>query len=75
MMSETLPFFLLAFIGAHLLLISLDVTLAYLSMELMTMAFVALVVLNRHSHAANEAAIKYLFLSALASSFLLMGTS
>ena len=75
--SEALIYFLLAAIAIFSLVSSWDMLIIYLSIELQSLCFYTLCVINRSANAngATEAAIKYLLMSALASSLLLFGTS
>ncbi len=69
----TLPMFSL--LGIHVMLSANSFLVVYLGLELMSLSLYALVALRRDHAVANEAAMKYFMLGALASGFLLYGLS
>lgn len=64
-----------ALMGTFVLLSAGNFVLLYLGLELLTLSSYALVALRRDSYGSVEAAMKYFFLGALASGFLLYGIS
>lgn len=64
-----------ALMGIFIILSSGNLVTLYLGLELLTLCSYALVALRRDSYGAIEAAMKYFFLGALASGFLLYGVS
>ena len=66
---------LFAVLGMMILVSAGSLLTLYLGLELMSLSLYALVALNRESHTASEAAMKYFVLGALASGSLLYGMS
>lgn len=64
-----------ALLGIFVLLSAGNFILLYLGLELLTLCSYALVALRRDSYGSIEAAMKYFFLGALASGFMLYGIS
>jgi NADH-quinone oxidoreductase subunit N len=73
--GEYLGLMLLSVAGMCLLVSAQDLVLLYVSMELATLPLILLVALNRDEFRGVEAAMKYVFFSALASGLLLFGLS
>ena len=73
--GEFYPLVLFAVIGQFVMISSNNFLSIYLGLELMSLAFYALVALRRDHSASTEAAMKYFILGALSSGFLLYGMS
>jgi NADH-quinone oxidoreductase subunit N len=73
--GEFYPLVLFAVLGQFVMISANNFLLIYLGLELMSLAFYALVALRRDHTASTEAAMKYFILGALASGFLLYGMS
>jgi NADH-quinone oxidoreductase subunit N len=66
---------LMALVGMLLLIVSNDLLLVYLAVELQSLCFYAIIGLNCYSELAIEASLKYFLIGALASCLLLFGFS
>ncbi|QGX40591.1 NADH-quinone oxidoreductase subunit NuoN [Permianibacter aggregans] len=66
---------LFAVLGANVLVAAGSMLTIYLGLELMSLSLYAMVAMQRDSHSAPEAAMKYFVMGALASGFLLWGMS
>lgn len=73
--GEFYPLMLFAVLGQFVMISANSFLSVYLGLELMSLAFYALVALRRDHRASTEAAMKYFILGALASGFLLYGMS
>jgi NADH-quinone oxidoreductase subunit N len=73
--GEFYPLVLFAVLGQFVMISANNFLIIYLGLELMSLAFYALVALRRDHTASTEAAMKYFILGALASGFLLYGMS
>jgi len=73
--GEFYPLVLFAVIGQFVMISSNNFLSIYLGLELMSLAFYALVALRRDHSTSTEAAMKYFILGALSSGFLLYGMS
>jgi len=62
-------------LGLSLLIISNDLLMIYLAIELQSLCFYSIVAINYYSELSVEASLKYFLLGALASCFLLFGFS
>ena len=67
--------FLLSTIGGLIMVSSNHFASFFLGLELMSLSFVGLIAYCGHDQKAQEAGIKYLILSAIASAFILMGAA
>ena len=67
--------FLLSTIGGLIMVSSHHFASFFLGLELMSLSFVGLIAYCGHDQKAQEAGIKYLILSAIASAFILMGAA
>jgi len=74
-LGEYLALLHLSMAGMCLLASARDLVLLYVSLELVTMPLILLVAFRRHELRSAEAALKYVFFSALASGLLLYGLS
>jgi NADH-quinone oxidoreductase subunit N len=73
--GEFYPLVLFAVLGQFVMISANNFLAIYLGLELMSLAFYALVALRRDHTASTEAAMKYFILGALSSGFLLYGMS
>ncbi|MEO8937293.1 MAG: NADH-quinone oxidoreductase subunit NuoN [Burkholderiaceae bacterium] len=73
--GEFYPLVLFAVLGQFVMISANSFLSIYLGLELMSLAFYALVALRRDHSASTEAAMKYFILGALSSGFLLYGMS
>ena len=73
--GEYLTLSLLAMLGLLIMASAGSLLVLYLGLEVLSLSSYALVALNRDNGMASEAAIKYFFLGALASGFVLYGMS
>ncbi len=73
--GEFYPLVLFAVLGQFVMISANNFLSVYLGLELMSLAFYALVALRRDHTASTEAAMKYFILGALSSGFLLYGMS
>ena len=73
--GEFYPLVLFAILGQFVMISANNFLAIYLGLELMSLAFYALVALRRDHTASTEAAMKYFILGALSSGFLLYGMS
>ena len=67
--------FLLTTIGGLIMVSSNHFASFFMGLELMSLSFIGLIAYCGHDQKAQEAGIKYLILSAIASAFILMGTA
>ncbi|MEY8213149.1 MAG: proton-conducting transporter membrane subunit, partial [Colwellia sp.] len=67
--------FLLTTIGGLIMVSSNNFASFFIGLELMSLSFIGLIAYCGHDQKAQEAGIKYLILSAIASAFILMGTA
>jgi NADH-quinone oxidoreductase subunit N len=73
--GEFYPLVIFAVLGQFVMISANNFLSIYLGLELMSLAFYALVALRRDHSASTEAAMKYFILGALSSGFLLYGMS
>jgi NADH-quinone oxidoreductase subunit N len=73
--GEFYPLVIFAVLGQFVMISANNFLSIYLGLELMSLAFYALVALRRDHTASTEAAMKYFILGALSSGFLLYGMS
>ena len=73
--GEFYPLVLFAVLGQFVMISANNFLSIYLGLELMSLAFYALIALRRDHTASTEAAMKYFILGALSSGFLLYGMS
>jgi len=73
--GEFYPLVLYAVLGQFVMISANNFLAVYLGLELMSLAFYAMVALRRDHSASTEAAMKYFILGALSSGFLLYGMS
>ncbi len=73
--GEFYPLVLFSVVGQFVMISANNFLSVYLGLELMSLAFYAMVALRRDHSASTEAAMKYFILGALASGFLLYGMS
>ncbi len=73
--GEFYPLVIFAILGQFVMISANNFLSIYLGLELMSLAFYALVALRRDHTASTEAAMKYFILGALSSGFLLYGMS
>ncbi len=73
--GEFYPLVMFAVLGQFVMISANNFLSIYLGLELMSLAFYALVALRRDHTASTEAAMKYFILGALSSGFLLYGMS
>ena len=73
--GEFYPLVLFAVLGQFVMISANSFLSIYLGLELMSLAFYALIALRRDHTASTEAAMKYFILGALSSGFLLYGMS
>jgi NADH-quinone oxidoreductase subunit N len=74
-LGEALGLLLLSVTGMCVLVSARELTLLYTGLELVTMPLIALVALHPRQPRSAEAGLKYVFVSALSSGFLLYGLS
>jgi len=73
--GEYLATLMLLVVGLMLVARANDLVMVFVSLELISIPTYVLIYLGRHDRATSEAAVKYFFLSLLASGFLLYGLS
>ena len=73
--GEFYPLVLFAVLGQFVMISANNFLSVYLGLELMSLAFYAMIALRRDHTASTEASMKYFILGALASGFLLYGMS
>jgi NADH-quinone oxidoreductase subunit N len=66
---------MLSFIGMILLIMSFDLIMIYLSIELQSLCFYILAAINRDQNKSIEAGLKYFVLGSFSSSILILGIS
>jgi NADH-quinone oxidoreductase subunit N len=66
---------MLSFIGMILLVMSFDLIMIYLSIELQSLCFYILAAINRDQNRSIEAGLKYFVLGSFSSSILILGIS
>lgn len=72
---EFFALMLFALLGMHLMISANDLMVLYLGLEMQSLSLYVMVAFNRESPLATEAALKYFVLGALASVFILFGSS